>query len=129
MNLNRIQLIGRIGSDPNVTHLEGGNVVAKYSVATSEKYKSKNGEMVEQTQWHTVVSWGKQAEYIEKYFSKGMLVFVEGKIRYRTFKDKNGVERYTTEIQPDNVSILEGKTKKHDNKVDAEEIETDDVPY
>lgn len=100
MSLNKVQLIGRLGKDPEIKNLNGGSSVANFSVATGEKYKDKrSGEMVEKTEWHNIVVWNeKTIEFIEKYLNKGDLVFVEGKIQTRKWQDQDGKDRYATEI-------------------------------
>lgn len=95
---NKVQLIGRVGQDPEVTTLEGGNKVAKFSIATNEFYTSKTGEKVENTYWHRVVAWGKTAETIEKYVNKGKEIAVEGKLTNRSWEDKQGQKHFMTEI-------------------------------
>ncbi len=111
--LNKAMLIGNVGKDPEVRHLEGGTMVATISVATTERYKDKNGEAREQTEWHNVVFWRNLAEFAEKYLHKGMQVYVEGKIRSRSWEDHTGQKRYTTEIVADVVRLL---GRKSDNE-------------
>ncbi len=96
--LNRVTLIGNLGRDPEVRRLENGTPVAKFPIATNENYKDANGEWQALTEWHDVVLWRNNAELAEKYFKKGTMVFVEGKITHRKYTDKTGIERYTTEI-------------------------------
>ena len=96
--LNRVTLIGNLGRDPEVRRLENGTPVAKFPVATNENYKDNNGEWQTLTEWHDVVLWRNNAEIAEKFFKKGTLVFVEGKITHRKYTDKTGIERYATEI-------------------------------
>lgn len=105
--VNKITLIGHLGQNPEVRRLESGAAVAKYSVATNESYKDKNGEWQKLTEWHDVVVWRELAEYAEKYLKKGMLIYVEGKVTYRKYTDQNGVERKLTEIVANIVRILE----------------------
>ena len=114
MSLNKVQLIGRVGKDPECRHLDGGQVVASFSVATSENYINKAGEKVEQTEWHNVVAWGKLAEIIEKWVSKGMLIYIEGKIRTRMW-EKDGVKHYNTEILADKMDMLSKAEPKAEN--------------
>jgi single-strand DNA-binding protein len=95
---NKVQLIGHLGNDPEVINLESGKTLAKFSIATNDSYKTASGEKVTDTQWHNVVAWGKTAEIIEKYLTKGKEVAVEGKLTTRTWEDKDGMKRYTTEV-------------------------------
>lgn len=104
--VNSATLIGRLGKDPEVRRLESGAVVAKITVATTEKYKDAQGQAIERTEWHNVVAWRGLAEVIEKYYKKGMLVFVEGKISTRKWQDSNGQDRWTTEIVANTSKIL-----------------------
>ena len=95
---NKVQLIGNAGNDPEIINLESGKKLAKFTVATNENYKNDNGEKVTDTQWHNVVAWGKTAEIIEKYVTKGKEIAVEGKLTHRSYEDKNGDKRYFTEV-------------------------------
>lgn len=106
---NRVQLIGNLGKDPEVKHLDNGKVVAKFSLATSESYKNKQGEKVTDVQWHNVVAWGKQAEIVEKYFEKGKEIALDGKLLHRSYEDKDGQMRYFTEIQVNDFLMLSKK--------------------
>lgn len=102
-------LIGRLGKDPEVRRLETGAAVAKFSLATSESYKDKEGNKVENTEWHNVIVWRSQAEIAEKYLKKGMLVFIEGKLTYREYTDKDNQKKYFTEIVASDFRMLERK--------------------
>lgn len=95
---NKVQLIGNLGNDPEIIQLETGKTVAKFNIATNETYTNKNGEKVTDTQWHNVVAWGKTAQIIEKYVTKGKEVAIEGKLTSRSYDDKEGNKRYITEI-------------------------------
>lgn len=95
---NRVQLIGNVGNDPEIKNLEGGKKLASLSIATNESYTNDKGEKVEQTEWHRVTAWGKTAEIIEKYVTKGREVAIEGKLSHRSYDDKNGEKRYITEV-------------------------------
>ena len=106
---NKVQLIGNLGQNPEVKELNGGKKVAKFSLATNETYRNKAGEKVTDTQWHNLVAWGKTADIIEKYLKKGSEVAVEGKLLNRTWTDKEGVKRYTTEVQVSELLMLGGK--------------------
>src|SRR3990172_7277245 len=96
--INKVILVGHVGKDPEVKYLEGGLVVANLRMATSESYTNKNGERIDQTEWHSVVLWRKLAEIAEKFVKKGSLIYIEGKLQTRSWEDKDGNKRYTTEI-------------------------------
>ncbi len=104
--VNKVILIGNVGADPEVRYLDGGVAVANLRLATTESYKNKNGEKVDQTEWHNIVLWRGLAEIVEKYVKKGMRLYIEGRIRTRSWDDQNGVKRYTTEIYADNMQML-----------------------
>jgi len=106
MSLNKVMLIGNVGKDPEVRHLEGGSVMARLSLATTERYRDKSGEMQEQTEWHNIVCWRSLAERCEKYVKKGSLLFIEGRLRSRSWEDKSGQMKYTVEIVADTLQIL-----------------------
>lgn len=103
---NSVQLIGHLGNDPQVKQLESGRTVANLSMATNDSYKNKQGEKVEETQWHDLVAWGKTAEIAEKYLKKGSKVAVEGKLTHRSYEDKEGTKRYVTEIVVNELLML-----------------------
>ncbi len=106
--VNKVILVGNLGADPEIRHLQNGAAVANFRIATSETYKDKTtGEKREQTEWHSVVAWRGLAEITEKYLRKGSKVYVEGKLRTRKWQDKDGVERYTTEIHVDEMTMLD----------------------
>tara|TARA_R110002051_G_scaffold149010_1_gene221541 strand:+ start:7115 stop:7447 length:333 start_codon:yes stop_codon:yes gene_type:complete len=103
---NRVQLIGNLGNDPEIVNLEGGGKLAKFSVATSDSYKNAQGEKVEETQWHNIVAWGKTAEIVENFLTKGKQVAVEGKLVHRSYETKEGEKRYITEIKCNELLML-----------------------
>ncbi|MFV8342440.1 single-stranded DNA-binding protein [Flavobacterium sp. XS2P39] len=103
---NKVQLIGHVGSDPEIKIFDGGKKLANFNLATNESYKNEKGEKVEETQWHKLVAWGKTAEIIEKYAAKGKEIAVEGKLTYRSYDDKNGEKRYVTEVVVNEVLLL-----------------------
>jgi single-strand DNA-binding protein len=103
---NKVQLIGNLGNDPEIIDLEGGKKLAKFSIATNESYKNNKGERVTDTQWHNVVAWGKTADIIAQYVVKGKEVAVEGKLTTRSWEDKEGQKRYTTEVVCDELLLL-----------------------
>ncbi|NVK51892.1 MAG: single-stranded DNA-binding protein [Flavobacteriaceae bacterium] len=106
---NKVQIIGNLGNDPEIITLDSGKKLAKISIATNETYKNAQGEKVTDTQWHNVVAWNKTAAIIEQYLQKGNEVAIEGKITYRSYEDKDGVKKYTTEIVCNELLMLGGK--------------------
>ncbi len=106
---NRVQLIGNLGKDPDIKNLESGKIVANFSMATSEVYKDAKGKKVTDTQWHNLVAWGKTAEIIDQYLSKGSEVAVEGKLVHRSYDGKDGQKRYVTEVVVDQLLMLRNK--------------------
>lgn len=103
--INKVILVGHLGKDPEIRHLEGNVTVASFPLATSEMY-NKDGRRVEQTEWHNIVMWRGLADVAAKYLFKGKLVYIEGKLRTRTYEDKEGIRRYTTEVVADNFTLL-----------------------
>ena len=95
---NRVQLIGRLGKNPEIKNFESNKKLASISIATSEHYTNEKGERVEKTEWHNAVAWGKNAELLEKFVSKGQEIALEGKLTSRSYDDKEGVKRYVTEV-------------------------------
>lgn len=108
MSVNKVILVGRVGENPELKDLSGSKVV-NFSLATSEKFKDKNGEKKENTEWHRVTAWGALAEIIAKYATKGQQLYVEGKIQTRTYDDKDGVKKYSTEIVAKEITLLGSK--------------------
>jgi single-strand DNA-binding protein len=106
MALNKVLLIGNVGKDPEIRHLQGGASVATITLATSERYRDRNGESRELTEWHTIIAWRQLADLAENYIRKGSQIYVEGKIRSRSWDDQNGQKRYVTEIQADAIQLL-----------------------
>jgi single-strand DNA-binding protein len=103
---NKVQLIGNLGKDPEIVTLESGTKLAKFSVATNETFKNAKGEKVTDTQWHNVVAWGKTAEIVETYLTKGNEVAVEGKLVHRSYETKEGDKRYVTEVRSNELLML-----------------------
>jgi len=108
-SLNKVMLIGNLGKDPEVRYTTSGQAVASFSLATSERFKSKSGDWEERTEWHNVTLWGRQAEVAGEYLSKGKTVFIEGRLQTRKWQDKDGRDRYTTEIVGERMQMLSGK--------------------
>ncbi len=103
---NKVQLIGNLGNDPEIITLESGKKLAKFSLATNESYKNSEGEKVTQTDWHNLIAWGKTADIIEKYVTKGKEVAIEGKLTSRSYDDKEGQKRYVTEVVVNELLLL-----------------------
>ncbi len=114
-SVNKAIIIGRVGQDPDIRYLPNGDAVANLSIATSEKYKDKQGQPQEATEWHRVSFFGKTAEVCAKYVKKGSLIFVEGSIKTRKWQDKEGVDHYTTEIRGDRMQMLGGLPAKDES--------------
>ncbi len=95
---NKVQLIGNLGKDPEIINLESGKTLAKFAIATNESYKNAQGEKITDTQWHNIIAWGKTAQIVEKYITKGKEVAIEGKLTTRSWEDKDGMKRYITEV-------------------------------
>jgi single-strand DNA-binding protein len=109
-SLNKVMLIGNLGKDPEVRYTGSGQAVASFSLATSERFKNKqSGEWEEKTEWHRVTLWGKQAEVAGEYLAKGKTVFIEGRLQTRKWTDRDGNEKYTTEIVGERMQMLGGK--------------------
>ncbi len=106
MSINKVILVGNLGRDVEVRHTPGGATVAKFSVATNEVWKDKNGQRQEHTEWHNIVAWGKLADFCGTYLSKGRQVYVEGTLRTRTYDDEKGNRRYFTEVRAQTIQLL-----------------------
>jgi single-strand DNA-binding protein len=109
--VNKAILIGNLGKDPDVQYLDGNIGVAKFSLATTETYKDKTGKLISQTEWHTVVLWRGLAELAQKYLHKGSLVYLEGRLKTRSWEDKDGNKKFATEIIGENLIMLD---KRHE---------------
>ncbi|MFW5759971.1 MAG: single-stranded DNA-binding protein [Cyclobacteriaceae bacterium] len=144
--VNKVILVGNLGKDPEVRHLDTGRAVANFSMATSETYKNRNGERVTNTEWHNIVLWSPLAEIAEKYLKKGNQVYIEGKITTRSYDDKDGVKKYITEVVGRELTLLGSRSENDsgynqgssadeeryqptNSGVDATEEETDDLPF
>ena len=126
MEINRAIILGRLGQDPKTHVTENGHSICNFSLATSENWTSKDGEKQEKTEWHRVVVFGKLAEICQKYLEKGRLALIEGKIQTRKWEDKDGAERFTTEINASNVQFVGGKSEGSQKQGD---YASDDVPF
>jgi len=107
---NKVQLIGHLGAKPETKKLESGKKMATFSLATSESYRNAAGEKVTETQWHRLVAWGKVAEIVEKYLDKGREIAIEGKLVHRSYNDKGGNKKYTSEVQVSELLMLGAKS-------------------
>ena len=139
--INKVILVGHLGKDPEVRYLEGGVSVASFPLATSESF-NKEGRKIEQTEWHNIVMWRGLADVAAKYLQKGKLVYIEGKLRTRSFDDKAGIRKYTTEVVAENFTVL-GRKSDFENETTAKQAiksedadsdynrntETDDIPF
>lgn len=121
--VNKVILIGHLEKDPEVRKLDANSTIAKFSLATTEAFKTKDGNWVDQTEWHNIVMWRGLAERAERDLKKGMLIYLEGKIRTRSWEDKEGNKRYTTEVVVDSFLLLEKRNDQHQvgNIVNEEE--------
>jgi len=138
--VNKVMLIGRLGGDPEVKYTPDGLMITNFTLATDEQRKDKNGERIQKTEWHRIVTFGKLAEICGNYLSKGRLVFIEGRIQTRAWEDKEGIKRYTTEIIAGNMQMLEAKGQQKAQATtegsgstppyfSAESLPDDDVPF
>jgi single-strand DNA-binding protein len=112
---NKVQLIGNVGNAPEIKNLESGKKVASFSIATNEFYKNSNGKKVQNTQWHSIVAWGKTAEIVENYVGKGKEIAIEGKLTSRSYETKDGEKRYVTEILANEILLLGGNASNGNN--------------
>ncbi|MDR0395211.1 MAG: single-stranded DNA-binding protein [Tannerella sp.] len=132
MSLNKVILIGNVGKDPDVRYFDNGNAVAKFTLATSERgYKLANGtEVPERTEWHNIVATRDHAQFAEKHIKKGSLLYVEGKIRSRSYDDKDGNKRYMTEIYADRLDFywIGGGNRKEQEAGSTDHMPADNSP-
>jgi single-strand DNA-binding protein len=130
--INKVILVGHLGKDPEVRQLEGGVAVASFPLATSETF-NKDGRKVEQTEWHNIVMWRGLADVAAKFLQKGKLVYIEGKLRTRSFEDKEGIKKYTTEVVAENFTMLGRKTDFENDNSNRQTLKTtdneDNLPY
>jgi single-strand DNA-binding protein len=116
--LNKVTLIGNLGKDPDIQTLEGGICVAKFSLATTEIYRDDKGETNSQTEWHNIVAWRSLAELVGKYLKKGSTIYLEGKLKTRSYEDKSGIKKYVTEIIAESLIMLDKSNGAGTDKVD-----------
>ena len=124
--INSVALVGRLGKEPELRHTQNGNAVCKFTLATSEKYQDK-----EETQWHTIITWNKQAENCAQYLAKGSLVHVQGKIQYRKYQAQDETDRYVTEIVAFRVTFLSRSEKRdeHTRQGEPPPIDEEEIPF
>ena len=142
--VNKVILVGNLGKDPEVRHLENGTTVANFPIATSESYKDREGNRIDQTEWHNVVVWRKLAEIAESYLKKGSQIYLEGKLRTRSWDDQQGNKRYTTEVVADTFTMLgkredsqstqsvtnnNSSTSTQNNVIETNNSVEDDLPF
>lgn len=145
-SVNKVILVGRLGKDPEVRYTQSGKAVASFSIATDESYKNNDGEKVKKTEWHNIVVWGNSVEnFVQKYLHKGDMIYVEGKLQTRSWDDKDGNKKYTTEINVTDIKGLitgdgSGSDKPASNSkpasrpatrtaAPAQESSDDDIPF
>lgn len=131
-SINKVILIGHLGSDPEKRFMPNGNATCRYSIATSETWKNKNGEKQEHTEWHRIVMFGKIAEIACEYLKKGALIYIEGRLRTQEWTDKESIKRYTTEIIADTMKMLGERDKaeaKTSNSTQPDTDIDDDIPF
>lgn len=120
MSVNKVILVGRLGRDPETRFTGGGQAVANFSMATDETYKDRNGVKQKKTEWHKLVAWGKLAEIVQKFLTKGSLIYIEGTLHTREWQDKEGVKKYTTEITAYQMRMLGGGDRRQPADGDAD---------
>jgi single-strand DNA-binding protein len=136
-SVNKVILIGRLGRDPEVRYTPSGKAVANFSIATSEQWTNKEGTKTEQTEWHRIVAWGRTGEICGEYLKKGSLVYIEGKLQTRSWEDREGVKKYTTEVVAQVMQMLggtgkEGRPGVGEDRFSVEEpvmVPEDDIPF
>ncbi len=134
---NRVILVGHVGAKPEVRYTPSGVAVANLNLATNETWTDNDGNRQERTDWHRVVAWRKLAELCEQFVDKGTLLYIEGKLQTRSWEDRNGVKRYTTEVVTDTLTMLGGRgepsepapKEDHDTMQPEPEEDTDDLPF
>ncbi len=121
MSVNKVILVGNVGKDPETRHLESGTTVTRFPFATSEVYRNKEGEKITNTDWHNIVLWRNLAEIADKYVRKGSQLYIEGRIKTRSYTDKDGITKYVTEIVGDNLQLLGRRGDDNDSGQDSRE--------
>jgi single-strand DNA-binding protein len=127
--VNRVMLIGNLGKDPDMQFLEGNIAVAKFSLATTETFKDRSGKLISQTEWHTIVLWRGLADLAQKYLHRGSLVYIEGRLKTRSWEDKEGNKKFATEVVGDNLIMLDKKADGTPGAHNMEGMDNDpDIP-
>lgn len=126
--VNRVMLIGNLGKDPDMQFLEGNIAVAKFSLATTETYKDRTGKLISQTEWHTIVLWRGLAELAQKFLHRGSLVYVEGRLKTRSWEDKDGNKKFATEIVGDNLIMLDKRSEGQGGNFDEADFSNEILP-
>ncbi len=131
-SLNKVTLIGNVGKDPELRYTSSGVAVANFSVATNEQWKDPDGNTQERTEWHNIVAWRKLAEICGEWLKKGKKVYIEGRLQYRSYDDKNGIKRYMTEVVAQDMIMLDSRGAAVSPPSQPEEsptVEKDDLPF
>ncbi len=133
-SVNKVILLGRLGNDPELKYVPSGAPVANFNIATNEVWVDRNNEKQQRTEWHRIVAWGKLAEFCGEYLSKGRLLYVEGRLRSRTWEDRNGNQRTTTEVNATDIVLLGRRTEEAPEEAqpessEEEEITDEDIPF
>ena len=132
-SLNKVMLIGNLGKDPEVRYTTSGQAVASFPIATTERFKSKAGEPEERTEWHRITLWGKLAEIAGEYLAKGRTIYVEGKLQTRKWQDRDGNDKYTTEVVGERMLMLGKKENAGRSEAESQDEppfpENEDVPF
>jgi len=127
--VNKVILLGNVGKDPEVRHLEGGATVASLTLATSESYKNNSGEKVTQTEWHNLVIWNSLAKVAEQYIKKGDRLYVEGRIKSRQYEAQDGSKRYITEVFVNSLKMLGSAVKASNSQAGSDSVGEEDYSY
>ena len=125
--VNKVILVGNLGSDPTMRYTSGGTAVVNFNIATSERFTNKNGEKEERTEWHRVVAWARLAEICNEYLKKGKQVYIEGRLQTRQWEDQSGNKRYTTEVVANNMVML-GRVGDAPMDIPSQDVPSQDVP-
>ena len=136
-SVNKAILIGNLGADPELRYTPSGSAVANFNIATTEKWKDKDGQSQERTEWHRIILWNRQAEIAKEYLRKGSPVYIEGRIQNRSYEDKDGIKRYVTEIVAQRMQFLGGRSEPGPSSGPSEpppppdnlDNEDDDLPF
>lgn len=126
MSVNKVILIGRLGKDPELRYTQSGSGVANFSLATDRSWKGQDGEKQRETTWHNIVVWGKRAEVVKEYFSKGKQIYIEGRIVNRSYDDKEGNKKYISEVVLEDFAFIDGDKKESREDDEAPEMPTEE---